>query len=673
MSSNHQTGQRAPWLELDGVRYDLVDSPLPLYSSPQVAFEGGVVLGDPSRRTDRRTVNVVLSDTSEGLGTEEYIESQGLTTFTDATVDTRFGTPVGRPRAVSAGTLPTGVFRRPTFIEAGPGGSATLFAWCYDDGESGAPTPPDSSYYGAARYDGSTWTSLEARYGYTGFARFNGQYVVVRETPTAGSSGLATSTDGVTWTEVAAVTPRTVEGVSVSTTEQFQGACIHDNKLYTFSRRDSAIHYQGDLSNTSTRRVTEKLKLQPLERVVQLVEWRYDDAPTVYVVTTQRILFLDDLTDTFATFLDLTPYTAGIFYCRPRLVPHSDGNAYVFFGDVPALASGFYEVRDTVLQLTGNTVEDIGPNKDGGVPYNKRSALFAAVSGLHWLWVFGTQNTNSMAGIGASRTYALGKNLGWHVMYADESAATYTSIAGGGFVDGKLYTVYGSGNVVVQSYAIDTVARPANLAQAGVAAYDTAAQEIVYGWTDLGIDEPILIRDVEIDARVLRQPGIPVGSALTVHYATNGSPSWNVIASLDGSSAFPRRIPLAGAAGIACEEFRVRLVLTPTVSSSPLIRQVVIHGLPAPDVRSVYSAQIDLRGHDLDTPNGQRRNTLRTRLEALAARKTLVAMSWGYGTWKESIGAVRVSITGRGDPHSGEAIYTVTALDYTTPASGTSY
>lgn len=653
MSGSHQTGQAFEWVEFDGERYELLAGSL-IYRSPQVAFEGGVVLGDPSRRTDRRTVNVVLADTSEGMGQEAYTESQGLTTFTEASLDTRFGTPVARPGRTQLGTLPASLRTPPVHLEYLGLPNCDLLAWGYG---------PDGT---AARWTGAAWVDLEAKAGYTAFLRFDGTYVTVRNNGDTTKSGVATSPDGVVWTDVPLIAPRTVAGVGgIATAERFVGGVVHDDKFYSFSRTDSAIHYNSTLGQASTLRITERLHLQPGESVVHLAEWRYDDAPTVYVVTTRRVLFLDDLTDTFHQYLDLWPYLAGsITTPIPWLTPHSDGNAYLTL--YTANATDTY--RDAVIQLTGNTYANVGPGIRGGTPYLRRFGLLFLVSGLNYL--FGFAAPYGFVYTGGSRTLAMGRNLGWHTLYNEPSGTR--DVIGGGYATGRLYTACNDGAVYRQSYAVDTTTLPANVG-GDTGDYDTTAQTIDYAWTDLGIDEPIVIRDIEVDARVLRAPGVPVGTFVAVYYAINGTQDWTFLAQMNQTFPFPARLALGGGAGLACEEFRVRLVLGATATASPIIAKVVIHGLPAPDVRDVYSGQLDLGGDELDTPFGRRRSVLRDKLDALGRKRTFVRLSYGYGTWAATLASVRVSVTAREDPQTGRLLATFTALDYSTPPSGTTY
>lgn len=639
--STYQTGDGQQWwVDLNGERYDAVEGTM-IYASPQTAFEGGVVLGDSSRRTDRRTVNVVLADTTEGLGTDEYVESQGLTTYTIAECETRFGKPIARPAKESFGAIPYSVMDGPVHIEYVGRTNCILVAW-FPGGH-------------AMRWTGSAWVFLESstKTGYTSFIRFANRYVMTRP---PGGQGILVSYDGVTWTEDPA---RSTAGIA----ETHIGSVIHDNKLYTYFADHGTIAYNIPTGSQAELKETEKLNLQPNERVVQLVEWQYDNTATVYIVTNQRILWLDDLTDTLHAYLDLTAYIDPTGYSLPWLTAHSDDNAYLTLF-VPN-AGGPYSA--SVIQLSPNQYDsNAGPDSRGGIPYSDQFDVLFCVSGLNWLWAFAYGHLDPITGVlqSGGRTLARGPNGGWHTMFNEAS----NSVLGGGVGNGVLYTVMASGAVYGQRSHVDTRRIPA--VRGNIGAYDTVPQRIVYAWTDLGIEEAITIRDVEIDARILRSPGIPTGSTVDVHYATDGNLNWTYLAGLTALNLFPQRIPLNGGAGIVCMEFRVKLTITATATTTPVIDKVVIHGLPSPDVRQVYSGQIDLRGAETDTPNGRRRATLRAKLDALAKQKSFVTLAYGYGSWRRTAQSVRVSVTGREDPALGEGVYTFTAYDYSVAPSG---
>src|SRR5678816_902158 len=166
-------------------------------------------IGESERRGDTRTPQVIWSDQTGGLGEFAYQEINGVTSFTDSELDTRYpGQLVLPPLATQISTMAT-VPTLPVHVEYLGQTDAQVVAWQW----------AITSGPNAERYDPSPsgWTSC----GFgntTGFARFGLNYVFTRANS---ASSIRYSTDGSTWSVTAYANP-------------LWGCCVHDGKLFAW-------------------------------------------------------------------------------------------------------------------------------------------------------------------------------------------------------------------------------------------------------------------------------------------------------------------------------------------------------------------------------------------------------------------------------------------------------
>lgn len=659
MTAATQAGTLSAEVRLGGVPYPLAlgpgGIPAPIDVAPQVAFPDAIILGDSSRRSDQRVASVIQSDWTGGIGTMDYIESQGVDTVRDSFVDTRFpGMLVSSRRETWSFSVLTGAPLSPgqhiEFFTSSP--TTVYLAWA----KGVAPS----------RYDRTTglWGSA-GTFLPNGFAWFNNRAVFSTTT------GIFTSPDGSTWTQA--------PGMATNCT----GVTHHDNKLWTIRASDNGLVGTSDVT-AATWTVYITLQLQAGEIVMQLFDWRNArGARALYVLTNQRIIGYDDDDREFSTFFDCTD----LLSASPNALPaasvwSNNDDLYVTFFD-PNNTS----LTDTVIHFNGSVVEVLSPNKRGGLlPADQFSLLFLRGS-ENFLYAFAGRRAKNVTGGG--RILAMNAQQGWHTMAVGTDA---NPIVGGGYAAGMLIIVRKDGTVTGLETG-DGLGTP--LTVGSTVDYATVPLTVESAYLDGGtpgiakrllwVRVNCLVRDNSLGS----QFGLPVGATVKVEYRIDNGP-WTALTAvkvngvvspltngvLDSGVAFPAMLPLGNELGVSCTRWAWRLSLTAATggAGSPIVSEVSWHYIRQPEVRYSYRVRVDLRdeqwgGEALPQFGGKTAAQLRQTLLSWPG-KGLTTFSYGRGAAAVNLSAVDVVVRPVESAWEGLGLYDVVVRDLSTPNSG---
>ncbi len=622
-------------------------------ANPRVSRQGLAALpstvqfGDTGRVRDLRTSAVQFSDWRGGMGERVYnLAAEGLTGFTDSDGDTRFAEAlVCPPLAVSRGTLGgSTVGERDWFVEE----AGALVAW--------PRNAPEGPQYRTAtgtwapttftRTDGTTFTPG----GILQFARYRGRYFLAHYGGTG--AGLAHSTDGITW----AASPRVTAGA--------RGVCTHDNKLYFWNVATGVVEWTQDPTSTDPNAYSQSQVpyLDPGEVVHQLVEWHSRDGKRVYLLTNQRILWMDEPSYAWHEFWDFNHLAYGEI--TQLHVSQRDQNLYLIF------SGGQRNNDDTMLQFNGGNIPLFSPNKRGGLAPDRQFTMLRLTSNNRWMFGWGARRAG---GTGTGRTFAWNEQ-GFHTIRRDPTLRT----VGGGFDGNRLWTVYENGAVVEQEVP-DADDHPARVAgrqyEAGSFPHETA-------WIDLGtklLPEIALRSTVDVQSGDVR--GMPAGAAVKLEYQIDRSGNWlsyshiktaaGLVALTDGTLTaahpWPAVALLAGETGVSCREIKLRLTLTrgTATTASPINTGLSLESHRKPKKRYRYTLQIDAREEfGRNSPGG-----IREELDDIADGG-LVPATFYRGSNLVRLAAADVDLAATEDAGDGTGIITVTVVDMSAEPSG---
>ncbi|HEX6537482.1 MAG TPA: hypothetical protein VF041_23070 [Gemmatimonadaceae bacterium] len=650
---------------LGGQRYPLRAGSV-LRKTPQAPFAATVNLGDSSQVSDLRTAAAHFVDWTQGLGEYEYTESQGLATFTTGDCDTRFQRSlVLRPDVTQLGGAIAAFTAPPIRVEyLGVDNTARLLAYRLGSG--------NAQLYNATA---NTWGTVNIPVlggvpmaGVLGFARFSNRFVaLMNSAPGVSASPDATGTGS--WPDQNAVLFGSLAGGGMAT---------HDDKLYVLDEQAGTgatrLKYTTRLADAGTVWTTagDLFYLAPNETATGLVEWRDESGrAALYAVTSQRLLRFSDDAQTWKTFYDFTP----LFGSTSTVVPAAhvwrrDGNLYVSFYN-----SAVQDGTDTVLQFTGSTVTDVGPNRKGGMPAADRVGFTHLVGGLHWLFGWGAKRPTTTNG---GRTLAMNQQQGWHTLLRDTGGTT--TVIGGGYGEGKLWTVFVPGTVLEQAVP-DVADIPANATgrsyYSGTYAHETA-------WLDLGTPNlPKYALWAEVDCRdgANTTPGLPTGATVRVDIQYDGSGSYTNLGTLTSADTFPAVLPIAGGLGTKFKRAKLKLSLTrgTATTATPNVARLSLHCDRAPATRYAYVAEVDLRASEWSRNGwssyaGKTLTELRALLEALPDGPR-AALAYGgddpNNPDRVALTAVKVQFDATLDPQTGEpGLYSLRLVDMSYPAPG---
>lgn len=631
---------------------------------PLEAFPEPLVIGDPSLRVDQRVLSLVHATNRGGMGEARYTESQGVDTYRWGTADTRHeGAIVPSPEAVQLiGTALSANATAPWYVEGTPHTPDTRFLmW--------SPAITGDAAY---RYDISTTSFVVPEAGLssvTGFCRYKQHFIYARTV--SNSTRLAYSTDGESWTTC----PRGVEQVLCAT---------HDNKLYYYNRTNAVIEFTTDVTSSvapgtagSPYGQTESLVLQPGERLSQLFEWadpRYSNKKALFILTSQRLLFVDDDALTIQHYDDLTE-TIPDGYPRAHVWKRTDDLYLTFYSPTdPANA-------DLVWQYTGATRAELGPNKRGGLPAAQLTTMTTLTGGLHWLYAWGKGRAG---GVGAA--YAMDDGNGFHALVTRANVGG-VKVMGGGYSRGALWTVFSDG-IVWEQQVPDTAQHPL---QASDRRYASGEVLHVFADTDFGSpNTPKLALRVRLKCRKTDgTPGIPDGS-VEIRYAVDGGAFVSAGTATSATTTWPATFELGtadAAAGVTAyggvpfkDALVVMLVMMrgAVATSAPIVTEVIVEGQRQPEPTYGYQARIDLRdsrwgGGPLKEFGGKTAAQLRAALRAAARPGRLKQLVFGSGKARTTVKATQVRFGGSVDPDGEDGLYSVTFEDVSTAGSGTTY
>jgi hypothetical protein len=638
-------------------------------STPHSSAIGRILLGDSVQQSDAEQPQLLLSDQREGMGLQAYNEQEGLGKFRISGWDTRFqGLLCLPPLPAQLGGLLSNT------------GTLAGFVWRVE--QTGAPTVLPLFMGGAqgfgSRYNGGTgvWDKLAGLAGgafITGYCRFRGYYVLALGADGVGA--LVYSIDGLVWTAEAFGTLA-------------RCCAVHDNKLWTLAYQGAGrwkMRGESDPAATAVVSSDDVLVMGPGEQPTQLIAWQFGGFPALYVLTSQRLVRYDDRTLTFHefdTFEARVPASGAVI---PQGAVGADGNLCVTFFN-----SGDGNRGDSVWQYSGNGNQEVGPNRQGGIPAGNTFTITHLAPALHWTWGWATRRAG---GTNPGRVLAMNPQLGWGTVY--EAASDAANVIGGGY-DGN-----GTGYAVLADRSVWTLPLPdvADLPQnASGRTYRTGVTPTHrYGISDLGLPNvPKLILGVEVHCRTTAgvRNALDPNTAVNVRYALDGASPSTVLATLVPGNPLPARLPLNGGLGLRCYDLEVSLDGSTTNSANtPLIEAVIVYYLPLFQVREEWEVSVvtdplheAARGrygenepyqYDGLTPDDIRKH-LRDNAGASAAnnyRAQVVAVSFGGGALENdstlmSVAAAEYRIQSDEDPIFGRGVMTLAITNRTLAASG---
>lgn len=669
------SGQKANFYVVNGVRYPALlgsdGEALPIRGAPDEAFPAPLTLGDPARATDQRVASLVLGDWRDGAGQFRYPAAQGaasFTTFAYSDGDTRWKNAlVQRPNpATMTNTLTTAAAGQ-RFLYTGYATASIL-----------------SHYWGGARYrydpTGGGWIASAPNDGCYGMVRgLGGVYAT-----TLGN--VAVTTDGVTWTNLANTG---FPGVLLLTGTLY-GIAKHDNKLYVIylptGTNTATVYYSTNFGGTPaavTWTAGGSFYVETSsEYPVALLEWRDRyGRRALFCMTQRQLLGYDDDSNTWQFFEDLGPLGIAASSAVCAYVWNRDDNLYITVGS------------DVLYRFTGQEIDILGPNINGGVPAGQQTQLTTITGNTRYLFVAGAGGTVDSASHGG--TWAMNAQDGWHRLYSHATKDIY----GCGWGNGKLWTaVFNSGATanVIEQKVPDQSDNPLN-ATSSQRDYDaTNTTSHITALFDGGAPNiPFQPLSVEVICKKMnaRDLGLLAGCQVPVYYRTNSSGGWVSLGTLTSASAFPARLQINGGLGVLCNDLEVRLdLITNSTSQTPVVTDVIVHYLRQPMIRAQYTCQLDLRDTNpvfrqdaagLPGPlYTQTAADLRKALYAVAGlsatvsyRAQVVPFSYGAGPIGNGPNAVALAasllrISSVEDPLLGYGVMTLAVIDVSTAPSG---
>lgn len=609
---------------------------------------GRGIIGDASRRTDPDLDQTIITDLRDGAGTRKYKVAQGVTSYRRGDWDTRYdGALVFRTAVTDRGLLPAAIASPVIHHEYLGETEADWLAWKYDG----------TAAYHAPGSPG-TWTVVnntdpQTVDFITGFARYRGYYLLAGY-GSGSLNKLQYSTNGTTWTKS-------------GTTTVGRCLCVHDNKLFWVEDGDGRIQWSADdpTAGFTNIKSSDVIRYQRGESPIQLVRWEWlgPGGPAVVLLTTQRMLGLNEATGSVNMLFDFTQLVAATNRTSTFGIPWLAVWPRTGDGYITQYNTGGESVGDQVIHLpVGLNVNDrLSPNLGGGLPQDELVTMTHAEGAYQWLYVgsTGRAGTTSTGGL-----WAVNDRGGWHRLNRN----TASNLTGIGYHGGKALVSYAN-RAAVEVQVPDTADSPQFAAGRS---YETGLHQIELAKLDAGQDWAKLWTGVEIDCeKADGTRGMDAGPTVTVRYRLNGAATATTIASLTSADTFPARLALNGGQGLAAYEFALQLDGSGTnATKTPVITKIAINSLPKPPRRAVYDCQIDALDDPADaTPYGTSNSRKRDLIEALDASGDLVAVSWGQHDDAVSLTAARVTVVAR-HTLGGGTRYAVQVVDFSPIASG---
>jgi len=622
-----------------------------LHFSPLEPFSPTTVAGDDTLVSDDRIAQQVWADMRAGIGLFEYTEAESLSGCQDSDLDTSQGVIILPTKKVVVGaTFPIpGAWAATGPIYGIRINDGSNFRWCV------WKTTSDTFYLQDAVSTGWLGVQLVPGAIVNAIIPFSYHYVM------ATSNGIyAFLLSGST------LTPDTL-WVTGSI-----GLCEHDGKVYTYRPSDNKLYWstQPLLPATAWTGVSAfTVPLEPGEAVRQLLEWKDAfDNRCVTIITDRRVVLYSDQ-DYFGTL-----FRTGKQGGNPRATVWSrDDNLYLTN----------YPYNDTIWAIDHQSVDEVSPNKNGGIQANQTFAVAQLSGDFRHLYAFCPTRTGKS---NPGRVLKAIEAFGWSALNRgdladpqDWDSAVTNAIVGGAYGQDEVLTVYASGKTVVQqspdrgdlAYNVDDLT------------YENGPLWLCSAWTDCGLETAAKVAAWwRINAiRNDRTFGLPTGGVvrLVLEFDTSSPATAVTTLPLTNAAVWPHTIPLpsTGQNGQPFVRMRWKIGLTST-GVTPIIRANSLHYERAPDIYDGLQVSIDL-SHDR-FPQEDSRFYLKTRADLMIeldrlkqgpnVRKQFFPVVVARGTGLKTYTACDVRVSGNLDPSTGYGTLVFTLRDVSAPPSG---
>lgn len=645
---------------------------VPIARTPKIAFSQPLVIasdGGTERRRNLDVSEIIFATWGDGMGEEEYAETETIASFQVSRCDTRFPrTLVCRPLATLLGSAITGL----------AGSGLRIIPTTY----SGCRLLLHGLGTKLYAYNGSAWSAVQVG----GVDITNITHVVRTLTGiyAAKTSGpVYRTTDGSTWEALA------VAGMTLP-----QGLVGFDNKLFTLDYgtpngvATAFAHSNITAAAASTTWASTAAFYFPqgAELFGKLLIWRYppdSGKPTIWALTNRRLQYLDyyAATPTWKEWADFSHLMNGGQANLDAAVHPRTGNLYVIPGPR----------ADYLVEYTGTTDDRLGPNMRGGLPVGRKVQPMVLQGNGRHLVMWGGTPADDLTSTGA--VLAMTESRGWHHLY---DHTTKTVLGGGMGTDystgeGRIWVaVLNSGNCEV--YELVNPDRGDLPRHTTSRTYDSAACVHTSAWTDMGIENVNKrVVHVELDCEKANgQPGLDTGATVKVEILGYDGTTTN-LGTVTASSTFPAVLPISG--GLVGKKFKLQLTLTrgTATTATPIVKAAKLGFLRRPKRRYSYRAVVDLRDEapafkETGQFNGYSADVLREWLLGLvdndngASDDPLVSLAYGgigpdgaayeSGPTYVSVPQCELVVVPLESPEYGTGIYQCTFNDVSAPTSG---
>lgn len=635
--------------------------PVAVTRQPKISLPPPIAIGEGSVRRNYDIDEWIQTDFTGGIGADTYDPAATPTSAQTSQADQRFPhVLVSRPLAtqLSSAALLGAIGCK--VVEMGYA-SATLLAYA-----------PSTRGF---RWTGAAWTAIQNGGNnlnvYSHSRAFSGVYIGAFDTQV----NVFRSADGITWDKMA-------KGAMANP----YLVCDFDERLWaldtvvgaTPTRNINTVYYSTDVytaaagAGTWTQGAT--FTCPTTELPVKLFTWvdpTDRGRPTLWCLTGARLLYYD--------YYAATPSWKLFFQMRP---PQASGAASRLGSDcnISSIDGNLYVAlwrKQSIWRFTGSTIEQLSPNKRGGLPESRRLQPVVIDSNGKTLLTFAQPNV--FGGTGKGEALAIAEGGTFSHLY-DSSTL---NVVGGGVGEGKFWIVTSGGEVWECDNPDDEAAPP----NATSRTYDSAANVHTTAWINGGlvnVNKRVLYAELDC-IKADGTPGLDTGATLKVEIITRTATT--NLGTLTASDSFPAVLAVSG--GISCKEWRVRLTLTRGTDTkhTVILRALKIGFRPRPKQRYTYAFRADLRDEApaFQTPDGKFRGYTAAKLREIAWELSdnddsgqddpLVALSFGgrgnsLHPRYTSVAQAEVLVQGQEDPHKGDGLYLFSFSELSAPTSG---
>jgi hypothetical protein len=675
------------YIDIGGVKLPLPKSPANqadeygvLRTTPLEPFQASTVMGDDSLISDDRIAQAVFSDFRPGLGKRRYTELDSLGGYQDGDLDTNDAgyTTLPRLAVTLTGTL-AGVIAAP----AQPNRMATGFLYSWTGTYYMAMWVPDETLFQVYVPAGPNWqVPANAQLAFGGYmpkqgmARFGGLYVCCTV-----NTGIFTSPDGFVWTQ------RWIPGGTLV----IRGLVEHDNKLYAVVQDFSPLGTNGSIkmywvatnaqliAGTAWPAVSvDAISIDPGEVVVDVVDWkdRLDD-PRIYVITNRRILAYNDA-DFWTKYAQHHLYDETV---RPT--------GFVFPRD-ELLYVGHCGSSKAVKVYNNQTIEDVGPWREGGFVANALSDFTVSHFSGNDRWMFAfCKNRNAS---GAGRVLRGNDSFGWstaaratQASMEDFDSAVTNNLTGGFYAEPYLVTSYANGVVKRQFMPTRGDLAPYNTDFT----YDVGPRWLYSAEFDAGNEDLWkLAKWWRVQLETLAGAyALGAGQEFYIKWQIDGG-AWSTVTTLTSASAFPNTIPLPSLAdqrGLPFRKLRFAIGIdggTTSTTTPPLLRALILGYTREPDIYDGLQVVVDLSeerftdgsGLPITQFYGLDRQALRNYIDTLKSgpgtAKRHYPVTIGWSGYQKVYASMDVRVAGVEDPQDRFGRFSLTLRDVTARPSG---